>query len=109
MGGAARCGTDWLLLALLLPCSLACNFPVLVLYSFVPHLKLAVVQGITASTQRGWKHQWCFVSAYSSTCFLSVLCSLVVGVARCASFRGSTAQVAGVFPCLCGLKHRQPE
>lgn len=52
MGDAACCGTERLLLALLLSGSFACNFPVLFLYSFVPHLKLAVVQGVTASTQR---------------------------------------------------------
>lgn len=76
------------------------------IYPFVPHLMLAVVQGITSSTQKGWKCRRCFVSAGSSPCFLSVLCSRVAGVACCASLRGSTAQVAGVFPCLRSYKAR---
>lgn len=78
------------------------------LYPFVPHSMLAAVQGITTSTRRGWNRQWCFVSAGSSPCFVSVVCSRVTGVARCASLRGSTAQVADVFPCLCSHKAWTP-
>lgn len=105
-GSAACRGTECLLLALPLPRSFLRHSQFI--YPFVLHLMLAVVQSITASTQRGWQCWWCFVSAGSSPCFVSVLCSRVAGVACCISLQGSTAQVADAFPCLRSRKARAP-